>query len=194
MSPQSESSEWQRAWDGVIAAIGSDWESTSRVGADRVEPGAVRRCLEVLEFDCALHSDREVARTHGHPDITVPYTATLAWTLPPMWQPGEILFDNDERDAQPRNSAVKPVYPAVVPPFSGYFATDLEMDFIRPAHAGERLMRRGEKLLSCEPKETKLGRGAFLGFESEIIGDDDAVIARTRWTMYLYNPHSPGAR
>ena len=191
MNARNESSEWQRAWDGVIAAIGSDWESTPRGGADRIEPGAVRRCLEVLEFDCALHSDPAVARAQGYPDIIVPYMATLAWTLPPMWQPGETLFDSAERDAQPPHSAVKPLYPAVVPSFSGYFATDLEMDFIRPACVGERLMRRGEKLLSCEPKETKLGRGAFLSFESEIINEMSDLIARTRWTMYLYNPHSP---
>lgn len=101
MNARNESSEWQRAWDGVIAAIGSDWESTPRVGADRIEPGAVRRCLEVLEFNCALHSDPAVARAQGYPDIIVPYMATLAWTLPPMWQPGETLFDSAERDAQP---------------------------------------------------------------------------------------------
>jgi len=184
---------WQTAWDGVIAQIGQDWgKDTRAAGADRVEPGAIRRILEVLEFDCPLHTDADVARAHGYEDITAPYTSTMTFALPAMWSPGEVIFDSDSRDVQPSKSAVKPTFPSVVPHFTGYFATDMEVDFIRPAVVGERLRRRGEKLLNCQPKETKVGRGAFLTFESEVVNESGDLIARNRWTIYLYNP-TPGA-
>lgn len=188
--------DWMEAWQPVVQAIGTDiGGGRTAEPADAVELGTVRRYLEPLEFDCALHYDRAVAQAHGHPDVIAPYTSTLSFTMAPMWQPGDPpLFTSADRDAQPERSAVKPRYPDFFPPFTGYFATDMEIDFLRPVHLGERVTRRGEKLIACAPKETRVGRGAFIKTESEIVTDEGEVVARTRMELFLYTPPGGEAR
>jgi len=185
--------DWQEAWGPVMRAVGtvgSDLGARAVAGIDRIEPGTLRRYLEPLEFDCALHHDEQVAKAHGHGGVTAPYTAALSFAMPAMWQPGDAtLFPEDSRDAQPARSAVKPVYPDYFPSFSGYFATDIDIDFVRPALVGDRLTRRGARLVSCEPKETRIGRGAFIKIESEVVTETGEVITRMRTGMYLYQSH-----
>lgn len=182
--------DWQEAWAPVMRAVGSDLGTRPTAGVDRIERGTLRRYLEPLEFDCALHDDEQVAKAHGYGGLTVPYTATLSFAMPAMWHPGDpTLFPDDSRDAQPITSAVKPVYPDYFPPFTGYFATDIDIDFVRPALVGDRLMRRGARLVSCEPKKTRVGRGAFIKIESELVTETGEVITRMRTGMYLYQPH-----
>jgi hypothetical protein len=45
------------------------------------------------------------------------------------------------------------------PKTTGYFATEVEIDFFRPVVVGERVGRRSRRLMSCVPKETSVGRG-----------------------------------
>ena len=186
--------DWKRAWQSVVDAVGMDFDSRSSAPADAVEVGAIRRYVEPIELDCALHYDRAVACAYGYADVIAPYTASSTFTIPPMWQPGqETLFPTADRDAQPIKSAVRPAFPTFFPPFTGYFATDIDVDFVRPIHAGERVVRRGNTLLSCEPKETRVGRGAFLKFETEIVTDGAELISKMRTGMFLYTPHGEGA-
>lgn len=183
--------DWRRAWDPMIAAIGQDFsDGEVHWGADVVERGAIRRYAEPLELGCALHHDPEVARAHGYADVTVPYTAVSAWTIPPSWRPGESpLFDDPSRDAQPVRSPINNPDPGPAPPTTGFFATDMELDFLRPATASERLGLRSRRLVSCQVKETSVGRGAFMTFESEVVSDAGDVIARMRTGTYAYDPH-----
>lgn len=186
------SDDWKAAWLPLMARLGEELGSGEiSWGADAVEAGAIRRYLEPLEFDCALHYDAEVARAHGHGDITAPYTGTAPFTAPPLWRHGQTLFDSAERNAQPMARGLRPPVPAEAPPFTGYFATDMEMDFLRPVVVGERLGRRGQRLVACEPKETKVGRGAFLTFESDTVSSEGDVVARMRFGLFCYNPHPP---
>jgi hypothetical protein len=188
--------DWKRAWDPMVAAVGRDFGNGEvQWGADVVERGAIRRYCEPLELGSALHHDPEVARAHGHADVTVPYTGAVSWTIPALWRPGDPpLFDDAARDAQPARSPINNSDPGPAPRTSGFFATDMEMDFLRPAVAGERLGTRGRRLVSCEVKETSVGRGAFLTFETEIVSDAGDVIARMRTGAYAYDPHSSEVR
>jgi hypothetical protein len=189
------SETWKDQWLPVVQAIGQELPGAASCPADAIEAGTLRRYLEPLEFGCPLHHDEQVARECGYDQVIAPYTATLSFTMPAMWTPGApTLFPSDERNAQPVRSAVKPVYPAYFPPFSGYFATDIDIDFIRPAMVGERVMRRGNKLVACEPKETRVGRGAFVKFESELVTEHGEVISRMRTGVYLYEPHEGGGK
>lgn len=181
---------WKAEWQPLIDMIGTDLANGEVTwGADAVEAGAIRRYLEPLEFDCALHYDRDVARAHGHADIIAPYTGMSPFTAAPLWQPGQTVFDKAERNAQPLIKGLRPPLPPEAPPFTGYFATDMEMDFLRPVAVGERLGRRGRKLVDCRVKETKVGRGAFCTFETETITDQYEVVARMRFSLYCYNNH-----
>jgi hypothetical protein len=181
--------DWVSAWQPMIDAVGRQFDEREPVFvADTVEASAVRRYLEPLEFDCALHYDREVAQAHGYADIVVPTSALPTFAFAPMWRPGEVLFTSAERDAQPASSAVTGVRTALEPPTTGYFATTYDVEYARPAVVGDRLLRRGAKLIACVPKETKIGRGAFLTWESEIINQRHEVVARLQTTFYRYNP------
>ncbi|MBE1536962.1 FAS1-like dehydratase domain-containing protein [Actinomadura algeriensis] len=181
--------DWKDEWRPVVEAVGRDFSGGETVwGADPVEPGAIRRYLEPLEFDCALHTDRETARRAGFDDVTMPYTGAMSWTLPPMWRPGETLFDSDDRDAQPVHSAINNTDMPIGPRTTGFFGTDIEVEFERPVVAGERIGRRGRRLVSCTPKETKVGRGAFLTWESEVVTMSGEVVARIRIGTYAYVP------
>ena len=99
--------DWTATWAPMVAATGTDLSHGRTVrGADPIERSTVRRYLEPLEFDCALHYDPEVAREHGFRDVTAPYTSVLTFTIPAMWEPGQHLFTSDDKDAQPAFSPI----------------------------------------------------------------------------------------
>lgn len=183
---------WVRAWDDMVALIGTDLSDGSTLwGVDPVEASTVRRFLEPLELESAIHYDHDAARENGFTTIVAPATSLLGYTVPAMWQPGDPpLFASDERDAQPVHSPINNDEPGPGPRTSGYFATDIEMDFVRAVTVGERLGTRGRRLLSCTPKETRVGQGAFSTVEYDIVSNRGDVVARVRQSMYAYEPRS----
>jgi len=181
--------DWKAEWQPVIDAIGRDFTNGEVIwGADPVEPGAIRRYLEPLEFDCPLHTDPEVAKAAGYRDVIMPYTGVIAWTLPPIWRPGETLFASADRNAQPVRSRINNEYIGIGPRTTGFFGTDIEIDFLRPVVAGEHLGRRGKVLVACTHKETSVGRGAFLTWQSDVVTKSLEVVARIRMGVYAYIP------
>jgi len=185
------SEDWMSEWQPLVEMVGEDLSDGSTTwGADRVEAGAIRRYLEPLELECETHTDPVAAQAYGFSDVTLPYTAILSWTLPPMWRPGEVLFDSHQRNAQPVHSPIGGAELPSGPKVSGYFATGMEIDFIREVVAGERIGRRGRKLLSCVPKETKVGRGAFVQHESDVVTESGEVVAKIRVSTYSYQPRN----
>jgi len=124
-NPPDAAENWQAAWQPMVELVGQDLsDGTVAWGADPIEPGAIHRYLEPLEFDCPLHYDREVARQHGHDDVTAPYTSISTFSLPAQWRPGEPLFISAQRDAQPAYSPLRGARAAVAPPTTAYFATE----------------------------------------------------------------------
>jgi acyl dehydratase len=184
--------DWQAAWHPVIAAVGTEFDpGPHEFVADVIEASAVRRYLEPLEFDCAIHVDADTARENGHPAIVVPASALPTFAMAPMWRPGERLFTNDERNAQPAKTPVSGVRAPQEPATTGFFATNYDVEYLQPAYVGDRLLRRGARLVACLPKETKVGRGAFLTWQSEIVNQRIEVVARLQTSYFRYNPHPP---
>lgn len=182
-------SNWTAEWKPVVDAVGKDFLDGEVIwGGDRVEPGAIRRYLEPVELGCSLHTDVAAARAAGFADVTMPYTGVIAWSIPEAWRPGETLFDSDDCDAQPVKSAINNADMSLGPKTTGFFGTDIEVDFVRPVVAGERIGRRGKTLLSCSPKETGVGRGAFMTWQSDIVTDAGDVVGRIRIGTYAYVP------
>ena len=184
--------DWTATWAPMIAAVGTDLSRGRAIrGADPIERSTVRRYLEPLEFDCALHHDPDVARQHGFSDVTAPYTSVLTFSIPAMWEPGQRLFTSNDKDAQPAFSPINGDDLRVAPHLTGFFATDIEMDFVRPPIVGDHLARRGNLLLSCQPKWISIGRGAFMTLESEVVTGPGEVIGRVRNTVFAYEPVPP---
>ncbi|WP_447643620.1 FAS1-like dehydratase domain-containing protein [Nocardioides zeae] len=188
-STSTTETDWKAEWQPVVDAVGDDFaDGAVTWGGDPVERGAIRRYLEPLELDCALHTDPEVARAHGFADVTMPATGVIAWTIPAAWVPGDTLFDSDARDAQPVTTAINNADMPLGPRTTGFFGTDIEVDLDRDVVAGERIGRRGRRLVSCTPKETGVGRGAFMTWESEIVTEAGEVVGRIRIGTYAYVP------
>ncbi|WP_433190045.1 FAS1-like dehydratase domain-containing protein [Actinoallomurus sp. CA-150999] len=184
------SEQWQRAWQPMIDAVGTDFgDGELREGPEPVEAGAVRRFAEPLEFGCPLHHDRELARRYGYRDIPAPVSSLITFTIPPVWSPGDApVFTSSERDAQPAWTGSGPVRAKLAPATRGGFATDLAIDHLKPVVVGDRLAVKGNVLVSCVPKQTSVGRGAFLTWESEIHDQRGELVARRRTTGYSYEP------
>lgn len=183
--------DWKEAWQPLMQAVGQDFsEGETQWGVDCVEKGGIRRFLEPLEFDCPLHYDDAIARSHGYSGIIAPFSSYLSLTIPEIWRIGTTVFTSAERHAQPEmNNPITGIGTMLAPPTSGYFATDLDIEYLRPVMVGDRLCRAGRKLLSCEPKETKVGRGAFTCWETEIRNQREETVAALRVTVFSYNPH-----
>jgi hypothetical protein len=192
-APDWKAPDWKAEWQPLAEAVGRDFgDRTVVFGADAVEPGTIRRYLEPLEIGCPIHYDAEAARAAGCPDIVAPYTATMVYSIPPMWRPGEpTVYESAGRDAQLARSPINNDDMPLGPTTAGFFATDISMEFLRPLTLGERVGRRGQRLISCMPKETSMGRGAFMTWESELVTDRGEVVARVRTGTYAYNPLRP---
>jgi len=181
---------WEAGWQPVVAAVGRDFGGDDAIeGADTVDASALRRYLEPLELDCPLHHDDRVARDHGYAGVIAPVASYFTFVAAPIWRPGHPpAFASDERDAQPAGVAVRRFLTGLEPPHSGYFAADMEVEPLQPVVLGDRLTRRGMKLVSCMPKETSVGRGAFMTWQWEVRNQRDETVARFRNTMYVYSP------
>ena len=185
--------DWQDAWQPAIEAIGEHFpERWEQAESDRIEVGAIGRYLEPLEFDCPLHWDAHVARAHGYPDVIAPYSGLSTWVSIGVWRPGDDpVHLGNGRDEQPRwrSEGRRPRQPG--PDVDGIFATDIDIEYHRPFVVGERLSLVGRKLISVVPKQTSVGRGAFLTFESEVRNEQDELIATQRLCMYRYVTRKP---
>lgn len=181
---------WVAEWDELVDRVGEDFSDGSiRWGGDPVESGTVRRYLEPLEIDSPIHHDENAARAAGFEGVIAPATGLLSWAIAAMRNPGEeTLYGDEARDAQPTRSPINNEDPYPGPTTSGFLTASMELDFVRPVVLGERLGNRGRRLISCSPKQTSLGRGAFLSWENDIVSDRGDVVARVRNVVYAYNP------
>lgn len=183
------SEQWKKEWQPVVGAVGQDFgDQVLLFGADGVELAVIRRYLEPLEFDCPLHYDRTTARNAGYRDVIAPWSALSVFTARPLWSPGDPpIFTNSHYDFQP--AGVGGFSLTIAPPTVGLLGTDLAVEYFEPVVLGDRIARFGRRLVSCHPKDTRIGRGAFLKWESEFRNQDKVLVARMTTGTYIYNPH-----
>lgn len=187
--------DWMRAWQPMVDAVGRDFgEGREEVWGETIEASMVRRYIEPLELDCAIHSDAQAAREAGYADIVVPCSALACFAMPLLWRPGDApLFDDAARDAQPARGHIGGVTFGLEPPTTHFFGADASADFLLPVVVGDRLCRRGALLLACKPRETRVGRGAFISWQMEVINQRRERVALMRTTFFRYNPHADNA-
>lgn len=184
--------DWQAAWQPMIDSIGKDFGANARsVAVDAIERGAVRKFCEPLEMDCPLFYDEETARAHGYDGIPAPISGiSQTWVATPLWSPGkDTIYPNIERDYLPPMERGGGAEPMPAPPTTAGFATDVEIEYHRPAYVGDRLWTTGARLISVMPKETSVGRGAFTITESYVYNQRNELIATMRRGAYQYVPN-----
>ncbi|HZU77273.1 MAG TPA: MaoC family dehydratase N-terminal domain-containing protein [Dehalococcoidia bacterium] len=190
--------DWAQAWQPAIDAIGQDFSSGESVTAvEVIERGAIRRYLEPLELDCPLHYDEAVAKGAGYRGIVAPCSGiSMTWTDTGQWRPGwPTNYPNADPNwnspptAQGGGGRAMPA-----PPTQSGIATDIEIEYFEPPIVGDLLTRRGRKLLAVKPRETKVGRGAFMVWETEVVNQRGELVAQLRNGAYLYviNPRGEG--
>lgn len=179
---------WKQRWAEVVQRVGqTKGDGSIRWAVDEIERGAVRRYLEPLEFDCPLHYSREVAQAHGYADVVAPYTSIFSFSGGPLWSPGTVAFPSADRNADPPKLSIDPdEFPAEA---TGLFATDFEVTYVRPVVVGERVGGRGRTLTDVSLKETRVGRGAFMKFESTLVDRDEEPVVTLKTGLYAYEPN-----
>lgn len=184
--------DWQDAWQPMIDAIGKDFGANVKEEAiDEIEKGAIRKYLEPLQMDCPIYYDEDVAKAHGYDGIPAPISGlSQTWLESGNWHPGDRdAWPTHERDAMPERVSPEGAEPQPLPEAPVGFATDIEIEYHQDAYVGDRLHVTGQKLISCVPKETSVGKGAFMIQESYVRNQKGELIATLRRGLYSYVPN-----
>ena len=170
------------------------WEETEKTigetlpviyGADAATLGWIRQWNEVIEADCPLYYDEELAQRLGYKTIPAPAGMAMAVGTASWWEPWV------------EEGRVGPLYPLAMPMLvptprhSLGFATDTEVEFLRPLYPGDTLRQVG-RLVSVTRKRLKVGDGAFFTVEIEFINQNDETVAIQRVTTWSGNPVEEG--
>ncbi len=182
---------WIAEWDETAAAIGRELSGgETQVAADLVEAGAIRRYCEPLEFDCPLHHDEDAARAAGYRGIVAPLSGISSrWSRGSLWEPGEpTRYPTAARDADMIRRPEGRMSLVPGPRMPRTFATDVEIEYGAPVCVGDRLTTSGLRLVSVLPKETSVGRGAFVTTEGAIHNQLGELVATVRHGGFQYRP------
>ncbi|MBI2872261.1 MAG: MaoC family dehydratase N-terminal domain-containing protein [Chloroflexi bacterium] len=188
----------EQDWEEAKKWIGKDLLDHPIEGGDEVERTTIRRRCEILEFDCPLHWDDKGAKAHGYKGMFAPHHMLLTYARPAYWKPGmpTAWSSNDPnfhlRSTEDHRKRVP------FPPTSAGFATDVEIDYIRPLYIGDRVVLKEDKLFSITPRNTRVGEGAFVMWEQRFYNQRDELVAVAKRGGYQYDPHKmvsvgPGA-
>ena len=183
--------DWIEAWQPAIDAVGQDFSGgVVTTAVDQIERGAIRKFCEPAELDCPLHFDADVARQHGYRDVLAPASGiSQTWLDGGLWAPGSgSRYPTAHPHADIPRTRLEPLPQPPVPPTTANFATDIEIEYYEPSVVGDRLTVRGRRLLSCVPRETRVGRGAFMVWEREVVNQDGRRAALLRNGGYSYVP------
>jgi acyl dehydratase len=152
-------------------------------GADAVTAADIRRKLEVIGFDCALHTDPDVAREHGYADVIAPASMVRVWAMPSYWAPGETRIGTE--------LMTTPI-PATKIPGDGdaMIATGVRTEHVAPVHPGDRVTATAV-LKSVTRKTTRVGPGAFLVLETTYRNQREDPVAIETVTLLRYWQRPP---
>jgi len=150
-------------------------------GVDEVTRSDIRRKLEVFCFDCPIFTSDAAAQAHGYRMATAPLAMIPLWALPAYWSPGDApIFGPGlpEKDGTARSTMTLP--------WKNGLNASSEVEFFEPVYPGDRLTSI-YKLVQVTPKNTRLGAGAFLTFETIISKQSGERVAVRRNTSFRYD-------
>lgn len=168
-------------WEDAEALVGQTIAVLH--GVDAVTHGDIRRKLEVIGFDCPLHTDAACARAHGHADLISPVSMIRVWAMPAYWQPGEARIGTEQMTT--------PI-PATKVPGDGdtMIATGVRMEHVADVHPGDRISATAV-LKSVTRKTTRVGPGAFIVMETTYRNQHEEPVAIETVTLLRYRQQEP---
>ncbi len=181
-------------WKDLEDAVGQDFsDGEVHWGVEPLDWSAIRRICEVVEMDFPLFYSDEQAKKHGYKGIFCPASHVQNLTGQGLWRPGDpTRWPVSERNYRSNGAGQERNRPVPAPKTTAAFATDREIEYIKPVYIGDRLGSRGRKLISVAIRETSVGHGAFTIFETEWLNQHNEVVALSRSGGYQYNPHPKG--
>jgi acyl dehydratase len=184
----------ENTWEDLENAVGQDFsDGEIRWALEPVEWTSIRRYCEAIESDFPLFHSAEEAKKHGYEGIICPASHIQNHTGQGLWRPGDSTrWPVSERNFVAAGVSQGVNRPLPSPKTTAGFATDREVEYIKPVHVGDHLGSRGRKLLSVVVRETSVGYGAFNITESEWVNQRGEVVALSRSGGYQYNPHPEG--
>jgi acyl dehydratase len=171
--------EHTKAWIGRALSV---YE-----GRDAVEAGAIRSRLEVLEFGCPLHYDEKTAKEAGYEGVFAPYTMLQTYSSPANWRPGRPTSWQSNRPNFAIGAKIR--HGDIPSPGTHSFATDVEIEYLKPLYLGDRVSMLERRLVNVNPKHTRVGEGAFLTWESRFCDQHGEIVAAARTSSYVYVPY-----
>ncbi|GAB2046007.1 hypothetical protein AGATL06_25060 [Agathobaculum sp. TL06] len=166
-------------WETAAEWIGKELPPNRSV--DEMNKTWIRWWLEVIEFDCPLHYDEEVARQYGHKGIIAPVAMTISAALPPYWDYG------DAHTTMQDPPKLAPFEGARIPsPGKRNFATDYEFEFYEDLEPGDTVYSVA-KLTEIKPKKLRVGDGAFLTMEKTYRSTEQKLLAIGRNTIFKFD-------
>ena len=181
--------DWTEDWQPTVDVVGQDFSGgVKTTAADAIERATIRRYCEPLEFDCPLHYDEAVAKEQGYAGILAPHSGVSStWIDAGLWRPGQgtrYPVAHPHVDLPRARGPVMPEPPMAATTAS--FATDIEIEYHEPAVVGDRLTVKGRELISCLPRETRVGRGAFMVWGRRVVNQRGDLVALLRNGRYPY--------
>jgi acyl dehydratase len=170
-------------WAEAEALVGH--ELLRQEGPDALTLADIRRKLEVIGWDCPLHTDAATARAHGYEDVVSPVSMTRVLSLPAYWRPGEPRIGTQPQIPGLAGTRVPGEGDALI-------ATGVRMDYHEPIHPGDRIAAVAV-LESLERKTTRVGAGAFFVVRTTYTKQDGAVVAVETVTFFRYQREGDGA-
>ena len=178
-------------WEDTAKHIGEDYSGGIIMVADeRVDKVMISRYCEPAEIGNLLYWDEEVARMAGYRSQVVPWAMVKEVpTYGGNWRPGEATrFPLDkEMDWQSQLANRQPSAggPPTPPTNAGFF-TDMTIEFFEPVCLGDRLTTMGYTLRHVTPRETRVGIGAFVGFDTSYFNQYGQLVARATQGGYRF--------
>jgi acyl dehydratase len=163
-------------WADAEAMVGTTIATLT--GTDAVSAGDIRRKLEVIGWDCPLHTDETCARSHGYETIVSPVSMARVWAMPAYWSPGAPTLG-----AEPMSTPI----PATDVPGEGdtMIATSVRTEHLAPIYPGDRISAAAI-LRSVTPKQTRVGPGAFLVVETTYTNQRNEAVSVETVTLLRF--------
>jgi hypothetical protein len=167
-------------WDEARALIGTTLAVTE--GVDAVSAGDIRRKLEVIGFDCPLHTDESCAREYGYETVVSPVSMTRVWAMPAYWRPGRPRIGDEQMSTPIAGSEVPGVGDTLI-------ATNARTEHLAPIYPRDRITATAV-LRSVSEKRTSLGPGAFITIETTYSNQRDETVTIETVTLLRYQQQS----
>jgi acyl dehydratase len=180
------------SWDDLEKVVGEDFsDGEIHWALEPVEWTSIRRYCEAIESDFPLFHSKQQAQKYGYTGIICPASHVQNHTGTGLWRPGDpTRWPVSERNYTSTGVGQTSQMAVPAPSTTAAFATDREVEYLKPVYIGDHLGSRGRKLLSVNIRETSVGFGAFTVFETEWINQNGEVVGLSRGGSYQYNPHT----